>query len=32
MINQARLKSVLVEYKRDFVAQQWAEEKYKWGP
>lgn len=30
MINQACLKSVLAEYKRDFVARQWAEEKYKW--
>lgn len=30
MINQARLKSVLAEYKRAFVVQQWAEERYKW--
>lgn len=30
MINRACLKSVLAEYKRDFVARQWAEEKYKW--
>ena len=30
MINQARLKEVLAEYKKNFVAHQWGEEKYKW--
>ena len=30
MINRARLNEVLVEYKRNFVARQWGEEKYKW--
>ncbi len=30
MINQARLREALVEYKKNFVAHQWGEEKYKW--
>ncbi len=30
MFNQERLKEVLVEYKRDFVSEQWGNEKYKW--
>ena len=30
MFDSFRLKEVLVEYKKDFVARQWGDEKYKW--
>ena len=30
MINQERLKDVLIEYKQDYVTRQWKDEKYKW--
>lgn len=30
MINQEKLKNVLVNYKRDFVEKQWPAERYKW--
>ncbi|NLN86081.1 MAG: AAA domain-containing protein [Syntrophomonadaceae bacterium] len=30
MINTEKLKAVLADYKRDFVSQQWENEKYKW--
>lgn len=30
MINSEKLKKVLVEYKKVFVAKQWSDEKYKW--
>ena len=30
MFDAFRLKEVLVEYKRDFVATQWGNERYKW--
>ena len=30
MFNSTRLREVLVEYKKIFVAHQWGEEKYKW--
>lgn len=30
MINLEKLKAVLVDYKRDFVSQQWENERYKW--
>jgi 5-methylcytosine-specific restriction protein B len=30
MINQDRLKDVLIDYKQDFVIQQWKNEKFKW--
>ena len=30
MIDIFRLKDVLVDYKRDFIAREWVNEKYKW--
>ena len=30
MFDKFRLKDVLVQYKKDFLARQWGEEKYKW--
>ena len=30
MIDSEKLKAVLVEYKKNFVSQQWDDEKYKW--
>ncbi len=30
MINTDKLKSVIIAYKQDFAAKQWADEKYKW--
>lgn len=30
MINQLKLKEVLIDYKKSFVAEQWKDEKYKW--
>lgn len=30
MFDKFRLKDVLVQYKKDFVATQWGNEKYKW--
>ena len=30
MFDKFRLKDVLIQYKKDFVATQWGNEKYKW--
>lgn len=30
MFDKSRLKDVLVQYKQNFVAKQWGDEKYKW--